>query len=30
MPERAIERAGADHVAPPERIGQFLAVRKAS
>ena len=30
MPERAIERAGADHVASPERIGQFLAVRKAS
>jgi len=27
MPERAIERAGADHVAPPERIGQLLAVR---
>ena len=30
MPERAIERAGADHVASPQRIGQFLAVRKAS
>jgi two-component system, chemotaxis family, protein-glutamate methylesterase/glutaminase len=30
MPERAIERAGADHVASPERIGQFLAVRKRS
>ena len=30
MPERAIERAGADHVAPPERIGQFLAVRRPS
>lgn len=30
MPERAIERAGADHVASPERIGQFLAVRKPS
>jgi len=30
MPERAIERAGADHVASPERIGQFLAVRKSS
>lgn len=28
MPERAIERAGADHVATPERIGQFLAVRR--
>ena len=30
MPERAIERAGAAHVAVPERIGQFLAVRKKS
>jgi two-component system chemotaxis response regulator CheB len=30
MPERAIERAGADHVASPERLGQFLAVRKPS
>lgn len=30
MPQRAIERAGADHVASPERIGQFLAVRKKS
>jgi two-component system chemotaxis response regulator CheB len=28
MPERAIERAAVDHVAPPERIGQFLAVRR--
>ena len=28
MPERAIECAGADHVAPPDRIGQLLAVRK--
>ena len=28
MAERAIESAGADHVAPPERIGQLLAVRK--
>jgi two-component system chemotaxis response regulator CheB len=28
MPERAIERAGADHVAPADRIGQLLAVRK--
>jgi two-component system chemotaxis response regulator CheB len=27
MPARAIECAGADHVAPPERIGQLLAVR---
>ncbi len=27
MPERAIERAGADHIGPPERIGQMLAVR---
>ena len=28
MPERAIDRAGADHVAPPARIGQLLAARK--
>lgn len=28
MPERAIDTAGADHVAPPERIGQLLAVKK--
>jgi two-component system chemotaxis response regulator CheB len=28
MAERAIESAGADHVAPPDRIGQLLAVRK--
>jgi two-component system chemotaxis response regulator CheB len=28
MPERAIERAAVDHVVPPERIGQFLAVRR--
>ena len=28
MPERAIDRAGADHVASPARIGQLLAVRK--
>jgi two-component system chemotaxis response regulator CheB len=28
MPERALERAGADHVASPERIGQLLAVRR--
>lgn len=30
MPERALDRAGADHVAPPERIGQLLVVRKKS
>jgi two-component system chemotaxis response regulator CheB len=28
MPERAIERAGADHVAAPDRIGQILSVRR--
>jgi len=28
MPERAIERAGADHVASPDRIGQLLGLRK--
>jgi len=28
MPERAVERAGADHVASPARIGQLLALRK--
>jgi two-component system chemotaxis response regulator CheB len=28
MPARAIDCAGADHVAPPDRIGQLLAVRK--
>lgn len=28
MPERALDRAGADHVALPERIGQLLAIRK--
>ena len=28
MPERALARAGADHVAHPERIGQLLAMRK--
>ena len=28
MPERAIERAGADYVAPPDRIGQILAIRR--
>jgi two-component system chemotaxis response regulator CheB len=28
MPERALDRAGADHVAPPARIGQFLALKK--
>jgi two-component system, chemotaxis family, protein-glutamate methylesterase/glutaminase len=27
MPERAIERGGADHIARPERIGQMLAGR---
>jgi two-component system chemotaxis response regulator CheB len=27
MPERAIERGAADHVATPDRIGQYLAVR---
>lgn len=30
MPERAIERAGADYVARPDRIGQMLAVRSKS
>lgn len=30
MPERAIERAGADQVATPERIGQILAIRRRS
>ena len=28
MPERAVDRAGADHVASPARIGQLLAQRK--
>jgi len=28
MPERALDRAGADHVAPPARLGQLLAVRR--
>ena len=28
MPERAIEKAGADHVGSPERIGQILAIRR--
>jgi two-component system chemotaxis response regulator CheB len=28
MPERAIDCAGADHIAAPERIGQLLAIRK--
>jgi two-component system chemotaxis response regulator CheB len=28
MPERALHRAGADHVASPERIGQILASRR--
>ncbi len=27
MPKRALERAGADHVARPARIGQLLAAR---
>jgi two-component system chemotaxis response regulator CheB len=30
MPERALQRAGADHVASPERIGQILASRRRS
>jgi two-component system chemotaxis response regulator CheB len=30
MPQRAVERAGADHVAVPARIGQMLAPRKKS
>ena len=30
MPERAIERAGADHVAYPGRIGKLLAIRSKS
>jgi two-component system chemotaxis response regulator CheB len=30
MPERAIEKAGADHVASPDRIGQILAIRRKS
>lgn len=30
MPERAIDRAGADHVAPPARIGQMLAMKNKS
>jgi len=30
MPERAIDAAGADHVATPDRIGQLLAARKKS
>jgi two-component system, chemotaxis family, protein-glutamate methylesterase/glutaminase len=28
MPARALQRAGADHVASPERIGQILASRR--
>jgi two-component system chemotaxis response regulator CheB len=28
MPTRALERAGADYVALPERIGQLLALRR--
>lgn len=30
MPARALERAGADYVATPERIGHMLAARRAS
>ena len=30
MPKRALERAGADHVARPDRIGQLLAARSKS
>jgi len=30
MPERALDRAGADHVASPARIGQLIALRKKS
>ena len=30
MPKRALERAGADYVARPERIGQMLAARSKS
>jgi two-component system chemotaxis response regulator CheB len=30
MPERALDSAGADHVAAPARIGQYLALRKKS
>ena len=30
MPERALDRAGADHVASPARIGQMIAMRKKS
>lgn len=28
MPERALDRAGADHIAPPARIGQMLALKR--
>lgn len=28
MPERALDRAGADHVASPARLGQMIALRK--
>jgi two-component system chemotaxis response regulator CheB len=28
MPERALQRAGADHVASPQRIGEILASRR--
>jgi two-component system chemotaxis response regulator CheB len=30
MPERALQRAGADHVANPQRIGEILASRRKS
>jgi len=30
MPERALQRAGADLVATPQRIGQLLAVRRSA
>jgi two-component system, chemotaxis family, protein-glutamate methylesterase/glutaminase len=30
MPERALQRAGADHVASPQRIGEILASRRKS
>jgi two-component system, chemotaxis family, protein-glutamate methylesterase/glutaminase len=28
MPERALQRAGADHIASPQRIGEILALRR--
>jgi two-component system chemotaxis response regulator CheB len=30
MPERALARAGAEHVGPPARLGRILAVRRKS